>query len=168
MRFRRLTRFLATSLLVLGSCFFGGGVLHAAGQRSTPQRSALTVVKDYFAVLDADLKAADFSNLGSAYASNATLKIIDVNGAAVEYHGLAAIVQYWKHRGMQVPGLHFTADRIIPLDTLHVEAFERTTTNKKIVLAGRCAHLFKVRRDKIVFDAYYNVAFTKSELGEKQ
>ena len=96
------------------------------------------------------------------YAPNATLKVTDVHGVAEEYHGLAAIEGYWQHRGIQVPGLHFSPDHIVSLDALHVAAFERTSTNQE-VLAGRCAHLFKVRGSKIVFDAYFGIAFTKSE-----
>jgi ketosteroid isomerase-like protein len=136
--------------------------MQAAGRTSGAQRTPLAVVKDYFVTLDADLKSADFSNLGNAYAPDATLKVTDVHGAADEYHGLTAIKGYWQHRGIQVPGLHFTPDRIVALDALHVAAFERTGTNQE-VLAGRCAHLFKVRGGKIVFDAYFGIAFTKSE-----
>jgi len=167
MRFRRFTPCLAASILVLGLCLSSASVLRAADHARAPQRSALMVVTDYFAVLDADLKTANFSNLGAAYAANATLKVLDRHGVATTYRGLAAIIHYWKYRGIQVPGLHFTADRIVSLDVLHVAAFERTSTNKQKILAGRCAHLFKVVGGKIVFDAYFGVAFTKSELAQR-
>lgn len=165
MRFRRFSLPIAAGILASAICLANGGALQAASQVRTAhaQRSPLVVVKDYFAVLDADLKTGYFDNLGTAYAPNATLKVMDVYGKATEYHGLAAIIYYWKHRGIQVPGLHFTPDRIVSLDALHVAAFERTITNKNKVLAGRCAHLFKVIGGKIVFDAYFGVAFTKSE-----
>ena len=162
MRFRRLVPSLAAGFVVLGIGLAGPGNLQAAGKSSGAPRTPLTVVKDYFVTLDADLKTANFSNLGAAYAPNATLKVTDVHGVADEYHGLAAIMKYWKQRGILVPGLHFTPDRIVSLDALHVAAFERTSTNQ-LVLAGRCAHLFKVRGGKIVFDAYFGIAFTKSE-----
>jgi hypothetical protein len=167
MRFQRFTASLAAGAMSLSICFSGLGALRPASQAHAAPRSPLVVVEDYFRVLDADLKTGNFSNLGSAYAANATLKVLDVHGIATEYHGLAAIIKYWQHRGRQVPGLHFTADRVIPLDAHHVTAFERTITNQHKVLAGRCAHLFKVIGGKIVFDAYFGVAFTKSELALK-
>ena len=166
MRVRRFSRPLAAGILAFAICLVNGGAVQAATPATAThaQHSALVVVKDYFAALDAALKTGNFANLSMTYAPNATLKVIDVYGNATEYHGLAAIIHYWQHRGKQVPGLHFTADRIVPLDVLHVAAFERTSTAAQKVLAGRCAHLFKVIGGRIVFDSYFGVAFTKAEL----
>jgi hypothetical protein len=168
MRFRRFTSSLAAGVLVFGFCLLSAGIPQAAAKASAPQRSALLVVKNYFSLLDSDLKMADFSNLGTAYAANATLKVLDANGEPDEYHGIAGIIHYWKERIGQVPGLQFKADSIVSLDTLHVAAFERTTNNLHITLAGRCAHLFKIIRGKVVFDVYFPVAFTKAELALKE
>src|SRR5690349_12298628 len=123
--------------LVLATAFSAAlsGNAWSQSPSSLPHRSLTTVVRSYFATLNADLRSGDMSSLGEIYAANATVTIISLHGDAHAYRGLAQITKFWKQMAKS-HGLRYYEDRLLLLDTVHAAAYEHAST-ARVSLAGR-------------------------------
>jgi hypothetical protein len=150
--------------LVVATMLSGSLSNNASSQSPStlPHHSLATMIRSYFATINAAVHSGDMSSLATVYAPNATVTVSGLDGVPHVYRGLAQIKHFWK-QAAKVRGLRYHEDRLLLLDTIHAAAYEHASATKES-LFGRCAHLFVIVQDRIVTDSYITLPLYSTTL----
>ena len=128
------------SLLVPAVAYADDGLVHA-------QR----VVTKYFGILNAGMASADgdFSALATVYSNNAVLTQSNPAGGQNVYQGLKEVTGFYVALWAKFQGIQWSPDLVRNLTEDVVLSYEHAG-KPTWTAQGRCAHLFKVRRHRIL------------------
>lgn len=131
--------------LLLGSSI---PVTHILAQPRSAQQRADAVIAAYYTALNKGLKSGDFAAMAPLYASDATMLRSTPQGETVTFHGINAIMAYYRVASTKFPGFQFTQDSLINLSPTAVFVYEHAS-NRSLTVPTRCTHLFVLRDGKI-------------------
>jgi hypothetical protein len=121
---------------------------HTFAQRQSRTLSAQDVLVHSFSLLNASMKSGDFSDLAAVYTPDATLTRSTPAGKTTVYHGLAAILGFYKTLPTLAPGFQWQTQSMRSLAPDIVLAYEKSGTPTMAQLS-RCFHVVRVENGLI-------------------